>query len=702
MGRNKKQTRLDAFLRGEGYVRKLGVDKSESDPRIVGAPDNTSQDMNRQVYLDHREQKIGDVGEYVSIFLRNIKLPEIMSPKMPRYRLDEISRHGRRILVVTEKPKVAVAFARALGGKNFRRMKHGRVVVYSLRYRDFFVTILPLRGHIIEYDTKHEYRSWSTVDPLEIIKRPDSLVQKYRYPAVARLLRDLARKHDVLFIATDADEEGENIGWEAIQIVRRVKNMPVYRLWFLSTQPSELLSAFSNPTKPIFSWALAPEARKIIDAFSGFSSTRELTSIGKRAGGLMKILMRNNILSLGRVQSPTLYLLYLRERYIRNFKPKPYWSLVAILHIGGHRIAAEHIKSPFHVFEEANKTYRKIVAMRKAVVEKVEQERKRRRPEPPLNTNRALIMLNKILKLPSNRAMKILEDLYLEGLITYPRTDTDRYPDNYDHSRNLKRLTQHQTLGRIAARVLSRGARLRRNGSKLIGDHLPITPIDVPKKGTKLSDVHLRVYDLIVRRYLALFMDDAILEKNRAIISIGGEGFVLNFTRIVQDGFFEVYPYTRPESKDIHIHEGLSIPVERIQLLKKMTKPPSRLSEAELLRYMERLGLGTKATRPEHIQKLISRKYVVRKKGRLYLTELGYKICEFLEKIWPEFLRPYFSAYVLSLLRRIMNNELRLEEAIADARKKFLELFLRLRRSRTEFRRILSTISDINIGKRRK
>ena len=703
MSRNKKkkQLSLDGF-----FAEKNKLDTQNTvtlKEKIVKDKESQFKDLLEVADRKHLESEHkGDVTELVAKFLKTIKLPEISSPQMQRFRFEEIAKPNSKILVVTEKPKVALAFARALGGKNYRKTTYSRTVIYSLRYKGRFITIVPLKGHLIEYDTKKKYKSWTSTDPLEIVKNEDCLYRKLRYPNIARVLRQLAMKHDILFIATDSDEEGENIGWEAMQIVREVKNMPAYRIWFLSIQPGEIINAFNNPTKPLISWALAPEARKVIDAFSGFSSTRELTSIGKKSGGLMKLALKGNILSLGRVQSPTLYLLFVRERFIRNFKPKPYWSLCAHLRVDNTEIVAEHKGSPFYQEDRATAVYNKVRGAKQATIKTIDAKTEHKRPEPPLNTNRALIMLNKILKLPASRAMKILEELYLEGLITYPRTDTDRYPDKYNHRINLERLSRHPTLGKYAAIIISSGCKLRRNGRKLIGDHLPITPIDVPKPHSKLSDIHIKVYNLIVRRYLALFFRDAVLEKSKVLIDIRGEPFIFSLTRIADKGFYEVYPFSTPKTCYVNISAGLVLPVNSIKLTKKMTKPPSRLSEAELLANMERLGLGTKSTRSEHIQKLVSRRYVIRKGNRLHVTELGYKICEFLEKIWPEFLQPYFNAYVHSLLRKIMNEEVDYREAINLARNKFIDMFLELRRKRKDLQQVLSSITEIETKKTRK
>ncbi|MEM2222312.1 MAG: DNA topoisomerase [Candidatus Korarchaeota archaeon] len=644
--------------------------------------------------IEAKQLETLDLMDAVKIFLDNINLPEIKSPGMQRYSLEKILKPGTKILVITEKPKVAQALSKALANGKFRVFRKYGVPIFSLQYKSHFVTVVPLKGHILEYDTKDEYRSWSSVDPIKIIKDPNALILKPRYPKLVHLLRAYASKHDVLIIATDADEEGENIGFEAAEVINKVKKMPVYRMWFISTHSDELIKSFNNPTKPIITWALAPEARKIIDGFAGFSSTRELTLLGRGVKGPASALLRNSILSLGRVQSPTLYLLYLRERYIKNFKPKPYWSINANLVKGEQKLLARHKDSPFYDKTKALDVYERIKRAEKAEVINIESQTRRITPPPPLDTNKALVMLNRILGLPSDKAMKVLEDLYLDGLITYPRTDTDKYPPNYNHAENLSVLARYSKFEPVVRWILSQGAELKRNGRKLIGDHLPITPIDVPAPHMKLSQKHIQVYELIVRRYLALFMNAAELEYRKVAISIGGEVFYITGVYILNEGFWRIYAFNKPRQAFPDINKGEVLRVSRVNLEQKSTKPPKRLSEAELLKLMEKLGLGTKATRPEHIQKLVARGYVIRRGRTLIVTELGYRIAELLEKIWPEFLQPYFCAYVLSLLRQIMNGEIDYLDAIEKARKEFLGLFLRLRGASNDLKRVLAGIIE--------
>lgn len=680
---------------GLDNLERFVMDNNEADSNTVSKVSTNNESNVGQV---SSKMESLDLMDAVEIFLRNIRLPEIKSPEMPRYSPEKVFKQGAKILVITEKPKVAQALSKALARGNFKVIRRYGIPMFSLQYKSYFLTIIPLKGHLLEYDTIDKYKSWSSVDPIRIVEDPNALVVKPRYPKLARLLRELAPKHEALIIATDADEEGENIGYEAIKVISEIKRMQVYRMWFLSTQAEELLKAFNNLTKPITNWALAPEARKIIDGFTGFASTRELTLVGRNVSGPAASLLRNSVLSLGRVQSPTLYLLYLRERHIRNFRPKPYWSINAIMMKNEKRFQATHKDSPFYEEAKALAVYRRVNEAREAKVIRVESKIERVRPQPPLDTNKALIMLNKVLGLASDRAMKILEDLYLEGLITYPRTDTDKYPPNYDHARNLRILASDPKFESTIKQILSQGAELKRNGRKLIGDHLPITPIGVPTSGMKLSQQHLQVYELIVRRYLALFLDPAELVHKKVLISVGGEIFQTAGITITREGFWQIYAFNKPRQTFLDLNEGDVLKVHKVQLEQKKTKPPNRLTEAELLKLMEKLGLGTKATRPEHIKKLVTRGYVVRKGRTLLITELGYKIAEFLEKIWPEFLQPYFCAYVLSLLRRIMNGEMNHTEAIEEARRRFLELFLRLRGASKDLKRVLTEVAETELS----
>ncbi len=643
----------------------------------------------------------GLLNKLIDDFIKNIHIPELKDSDKISYKLYELLPEGKRGIIATEKAKVASSITRALGGGQRRVIKTswGNVVIFDAVWNSRYITIIPLRGHIMDYDVVKKYSGdWRKTDPIELLNH-SSLHMIVKEKNIVDVLRRFSPSSDLLILATDADEEGANIGLEVFDIVKEVKNdIKAVQMWFISLDIKELRNAFLFPIEPKWSWAYAVRARRVIDAMVGFSATRELTV---NLWDLIKKLGVTKVFSIGRVQTPTLYILYLREKEIENFKPKPYWVLYVDLKIDDREIRAFHEKSPFSDKLVVEKIYDKIKNADKGLIVSIEKEKKKIRPQPPLNTTRALMLLNEVLGLSSKTSMKILEDLYLNGLITYPRTETDKYPQNYSHEKNLRNLLSYSPLRDFVSEILRKGAQLRRNGSKLVGDHLPITPIATPRKNISLSKIHLSVYDVIVRRYIALFLPDAEISKIHLQIMISNEPFKSVLTKIENPGFFVIYPYNEPRENlvDIELKEDQELYLARVYPPeKKMTQPPPRLTEGELISIMERLGLGTKSTRPDHIETLISRGYVDRKGKKLSVTRLGYSIISFLEKIWPDFVKPYFSAKVYILMRKVMNKELDWQEMIDSIRNDYLKLFNELRENIKELSSKVETAVRVDIS----
>ncbi len=626
-----------------------------------------------------------DKKNYLTALIRDfenkIKLPEIVDNNK-YYDLRQIinTNYINKILIVTEKPKVAQAFAKAITKKPRIKSVGRKLRIFNALFNGINVSILPLTGHIIELTTRKEYSgNWENTDPLKLIEDPKAIIERVKYPEIEKAIAEEVADADLFLIATDADEEGANIGYEAYKIAKKYKkDINVYQLWFLSLEPKELFKSLLKPIEPKWNWAYSVQARRIIDAIVGFTSTRELTIFLKEQ--LDKLGLK--VASIGRVQTPTLYLIYLREKEIEEFKPRPYWVLIANVLIGETPYEFRHRNSPIYDKNKALMIFEKLKEEKKAWVTEIKVKQNKILPPPPLNTTRALTEINRLFGIDSKTAIKILEDLYLSGLITYPRTDTDRYPQDFDHKGTLEKLVGFSEYSEIIRLIITRGAKLKRNGRKLIGDHLPITPIDYPKPNDRRlpNEKYKRIYEFVLTRYLALFLDPAQVEKREIFIRIKDELFSARDNKIVDLGFYAVYQYDVPKESSIPISEaGIELNVRDISIKEDKTKPPSPLSEFELIGLMEKLGLGTKSTRPEHIQKLVDRGYITRKNKTLRITQIGKTLMEQLEKIWSDFVKPYFSANIHKMMREVMNGQLTEEEMIKRARNEFLKLFKELR-----------------------
>ncbi|MGC9189335.1 MAG: DNA topoisomerase [Conexivisphaera sp.] len=590
------------------------------------------------------------------------------------------------ILVITEKSRIAQILCASLAHGSCRsRPLHG-VQVREFTERGEPIIVVPLEGHITEMDVKDGYSDWRSVDPILLVQDPTAIQKYYKSMKHVSALRELAPRARLVVIATDADEEGCAIGADALKIVLKYNpGIQVKRLWLSTTEPGDVRDAWSRLIEPKYTWANAVEARRRIDAMIGFSATRELTLLAEDA---MRSRLRG-VLSVGRVQTALLTLLYRREREIQSFVPKPYWSIYADATVNGESLRLSYEGNPLWSQEEAAGIVKGLGGVTRGRVSRMESKERSVPPPPPLNTTRMLRLLSSQLHVAPSRAMAMAEELYLEAAITYPRTDTDRFT-TFNHRRVMEILAgERSQLSAFAREVLERNpsVHLTRNGSRNAGDHEPIAPVGLPKS----SDEGLRkAWELIARRYLALFYPPAVVSESVMHVDVGGRPFKAEGGSLLNPGFLKVYgSVERFQDNPLpKAAEGDEVIISKIYYRKSLTKPPPRYTEAELVTLMEENGIGTKSSRPEIISILKERKYISVSGGRVYVTELGSKLAGLLEEVWGDFATPTFTKHVEDLMERVKSGTSSWEGALEEVRAKYMELFTKLRENKG---RILAT-----------
>ncbi len=330
-------------------------------------------------------------------------------------------------LIVAEKNISARRIAEILGeGKKITENKDAGVSTYT--FGD--ITTVGLRGHVVEIDFEPGYRNWRSEEytPRSLIDAKTIKVPTEK--KIVTLLQKLARKADRVTIATDFDTEGELIGKEAFELIRAVNaKVPVDRARFSAITKGELQHAFSHTTELDFALAAAGEARQSIDLMWGASLTRFISLAARRGG--------QNILSVGRVQSPTLGMIVDREKEIEAFVPEKYWQLGLDTEKSGERIEARHTHGRFHDKAEAEGARDR--TKEPLVVTDVKEGTKQDRAPSPFDTTTYIVAAAR-LGFSAANAMRIAEDLYMNGFISYPRTDNTVYPASLDIDGILKTL----------------------------------------------------------------------------------------------------------------------------------------------------------------------------------------------------------------------------------------------------------------------
>lgn len=564
-------------------------------------------------------------------------------------------------LIIAEKNLVAERIAAFLAGKQKVHTKRdGAATEYT--FGD--TVVMGLRGHVVELDFTKGYSNWRSEE-----HPPRSLINAgiEKHPTekkIVALMQKHAKKADRITIATDYDTEGELIGMEAYELVRAVnQKATVDRARFSAITKDEITKAIADAKEIDFNLAAAGETRQVIDLVWGASLTRFLSIAAHRGS--------DNILSVGRVQSPTLAMIVDREKEIEAFVPEKYWMLSLTAKVAGEEIAARHVHGRFTVKAEADAAFagtRDPVIVREVITGK-----KNDKAPTPLDTT-ALIVGAGRLGLSAASAMSKAEDLYMRGFISYPRTDNTAYPKSLNIHQHLKMFAGGE-FERDANYVLTHMREAPTRGKKETTDHPPIYPTS---KGTREDigdETTWKLYEFIVRRFFATLSPDAEWKTLKVNLTADKEPYTITGGRLLVPGWRAVYPYSKAEETvlpEFSVGERLELVDKNSE--EKETQPPARYSQSRLIQRMEELGLGTKSTRHEVISKLIGRKYI--EGNPMKPTVVGRAVTESLEKFADTITEPTMTKT--------------LEESMEDiaAGKKTMNAVL------TESRTMLSSIFD--------
>jgi DNA topoisomerase-1 len=501
-------------------------------------------------------------------------------------------------LVICEKNIAARRIAYILSGGKSTTKRFGKTPVYEFRKDDDIWKIVGLRGHIINLDFPSGFNQWNKVPPVELIKiEPCKIVSE---KSIASALKTLVDKNPFLIVATDYDREGELIGVEVVNLIKNYNKdiNQIKRAKFSAITNQEIKSAFSKLSEIDYNLSNAGESRQIIDLVWGAVLTRFISLTSQRLG--------KEFLSIGRVQSPTLALLVKREKEILNFVPKTFWRIIATLK-KQQIFNAEHKEGQFWEEKQVKDIFSKIKSSKDATIKKVDKKIQKEYPPSPFNTTSFLDSASH-LGFSAAKAMSVAEELYMNGIISYPRTDNTVYPKSLNLKWILEKLTNSQ-FSKEANEVIKNGRPSPTRGKKMTTDHPPIHPVGVPK--TKLTSEQQKIYELVCRRFLATLAKDAISESVNVSIDISGEEFHSSGYRILEPNWKNIYTYFKEKRKPLpELIEGEKVEVTKIDLKEEKTKPPKRYTQGSLITKMEQLSLGTKSTRHEIINKLYNRKYI--------------------------------------------------------------------------------------------
>ncbi len=578
-------------------------------------------------------------------------------------------------LIVTEKDNAARRIAEILSDGSASTERRNGVNVY--RWGD--KRCVGLSGHVVGVDFPPEYADWRDVQPVELVDA--DIVKTPTQENIVRTLKELARRADRATIATDYDREGELIGKEAYELIREETDIPIDRVRFSSITENEVTDAFENPDQLDFDLAAAGEARQIIDLLWGAALTRFLSLSAGQLG--------DDFISVGRVQSPTLKLIVDREREIQAFDPDDYWELFADLIKDETAFEAQYFtredgKEKERVWDEteATEAFEQLQGARDAIVESVRRRTRIDEPPEPFNTTQYISAASS-LGLSAQKAMSVAEELYTAGYITYPRTDNTVYPDDLDPEALLDSFTGHYLFADDADALLEAEEIEPTEGDEETTDHPPIHPTGEIPDREDLSDDEWEIYELVVRHFFATVAEAAEWEHLKVVADANGCLLKANGKRLVEAGYHEVYPYhSTAENHVPDVEEGELLGIEDARIEAKQTQPPRRRGQSRLIEEMSDLGIGTKSTRHNTLQKLYDRGYIESDPPRP--TKLAMAVVEAAEKFADRIIDEGMTAQLEADMQAIVDGEKDFEDVTDESREMLETIFEELHDSRTE------------------
>ena len=504
-------------------------------------------------------------------------------------------------LIITEKPQAALKIASALG--NARKLSENNVNYYELERNGKEIIVASAVGHLFNLTYVKGQTGW----PIFNLEWKPSYTEKHA--AFTRnyynLLKKLGARAKEVIIATDYDVEGEVIGWNVLRFL--VGDNSAKRMKYSTLTKPELEHSYENPL-PTLDWgqAYAGETRHKIDWLYGINLSRALMSAIKRTGSF-------KLLSIGRVQGPALKIIVDRDREIDKFKSQPYWQVFA-------KVEDTDLKHPKDIFNKVELDEFKDI--KKGVAETKETE-EAYMPPPPFDLTTLQREAYAKHKIQPSQTLKIAQSLYLDGLISYPRTSSQKIPESIEPKKILEKLSKkfHET--KLATRINPI------EGEKSDPAHPSIYPTGDFKQ---ISGDEENLYLLIVRRFISCFCEDALGFAKRIVLTAdNGKKFTANGLTITKNGWTEVYP-TVMEENTLPTING-EVKVDKINFEEKETQPPKRYTPTSLISLLEKKNLGTKATRSSIVDTLFNRGYLDGKS--IQATPLGIHLIESLEKYSP-------------------------------------------------------------------
>jgi DNA topoisomerase-1 len=502
--------------------------------------------------------------------------------------------------------------------------------------------------------------------------KPEYVIPPKAKKTIKALKNEMAKVQEV-YLATDYDREGEAIAWHITQAcgLEKLKsqnsNLKYKRITFHEITKPAIFEAIKHPREINLHLVNAQQARRILDRLVGYKLSPFLWQ--KVAQGL----------SAGRVQSVAVRLVVEREREIRDFRPREYWQIEAYLtkdnqefkaelaEINGQKVTKFEIKDS----QEAQKILDDLKNAHYCVLDISVQE-KNRYPAPPFTTSTLQQEAVRKFGFSTKKTMKIAQDLYEDGLITYMRTDSVQVSGI---ALAQARKVIEKDYGLKYSLLSPRFYKTKTRGAQEA--HEAIRPTDLSKSVISGDNDQIRLYDLIRKRMLASQAKEAVLDETNLKIAAGKFGFSAVGVKLKFDGFFKITGRNGEEKSfgqvlpELKVNEELNL--EKLGKSQHFTEPAARYTEGTLVKELEKRGIGRPSTYAPTLSTIIDRGYVKKDQGKFSPTEIAEIVTDLLVKHFPEIIDYGFTAKMEENLDEIAEGKLSWQKVTEDFYRPFAQ-----------------------------
>ena len=636
------------------------------------------------------------------------------------------------ILMIAEKPSLAKVISQILGGKRLKSYHYDPMTIYTFeglfKGKKAFFTVSSIRGHIYQ-DAFEDDDQDEDVDVndlykekiVKILKRNndnDNAHQKLGNLNIPKFLRNIAKEKDILCLWLDCDPEGENICYEVIHNVypymNKRKYQQIYRAKFNSLTKKDIKESFKNlrdyPNKYL---SMSVDARAIIDFKVGVCFTRLFsTQILRYIKKYNKVGFEKKIMSYGPCQTPTLWFCVQRLKERKKYIPKSYYKIYVEIkeenedEDENEEEYEEENEDEIEDEDKDNKKKKKKKKKYKLYMNKIFENKKelqkrldkikfnffvhlnkityKKKKQPPpvgLKTLTMLKMASLQLGLSPYDASRDAQLLYMNGLISYPRTKSTKYSENYDFESSLKMFRNNNHFSEKVNDLLEIFNKNNIDFSlgEEKGGHQPIVPTLSVTQNSIKDFLNWDLYKCICLYYFASLSPPLEYENKDYEFTIDKYKLKLSSSKLIKEGFLKFLPLKNKtfDEKFPPFEENKHYKIVNIDYEKHHYLQLNYLTEAELIDEMEKKRIGTDGSIPSHIRNLSKRGYVkINENRRVVPTKLGVALIDSLNEIVPEIVKPENRAKIEDFVKEIETRDKSFKEAIdaaADFYKEKLE-----------------------------